>query len=56
MSVLDRFFEGFTRKAKAIEAFEKDASEPLDTESEGTGNSSESFLDPVGDLAIRQQN
>ena len=55
MSALDRFFEGFSRKTKVVEAFEKDKSEPSDTESEGAGNSNADFLDTIGDMAIRQQ-
>jgi len=54
MSASDTFFEGFNKKAKAIEAFEKDTSEPLVPETDGV-NSPDAFLDIIGDLAIRQQ-
>jgi DNA helicase II / ATP-dependent DNA helicase PcrA len=50
MSILDKFFEGSDKKSKAISAFEDDSSA---SSSEPSKN--ESFLDLVGDLALRQQ-
>jgi DNA helicase-2/ATP-dependent DNA helicase PcrA len=55
MSILDKFFDGFSKKAKAVSAFENDNSQPSDNEIPNTGNASESFLDLVGDLALRQK-
>jgi DNA helicase II / ATP-dependent DNA helicase PcrA len=51
----DELSEGFTRKSKAISAFERDTSEPSDGENEKSEDSSEAFLDVVGDLALRQR-
>ncbi len=54
MSVLDRLFEGFSRKNKAVSAFEEDKSVPPGSEFSKDENSSGEFLDLVGDLALRQ--
>jgi ATP-dependent DNA helicase UvrD/PcrA len=55
MSVLDRFFEGFSRKTKAVSAFDVDKSVPPGPELSKDENSSGEFLDLVGDLALRQR-
>ena len=55
MSILDKFFDGFSKKASAVYAFENDTSLPSDSEIPKDGNSAESFLDLVGDLALRQK-
>lgn len=55
MSITDKFFEGFTKKSKAVSAFEKDTSVPSDSGSPENENSPEAFLDMVGELAIRQR-
>lgn len=55
MSDFDEIFDGFQKKAKAISAFERDTSEPSDGESGQSDNETESFLDLVGDLALRQR-
>ncbi len=54
MSIIDKIFESFSRKGKAISAFEEDKSIPSNAASSGDENSSESFLDSVSDLAKRQ--
>ena len=55
MSILDKFFDGFSKKASAVSAFENDNSLPSDSEIPKDGNSADSFLDLVGDLAMRQK-
>jgi DNA helicase-2/ATP-dependent DNA helicase PcrA len=55
MSILDKFFDGFSKKASAVSAFENDNSLPSDQDIPKDGNQAESFLDLVGDLALRQK-
>jgi len=55
MSLLDKFFEGFNKKSKAISAFEEDTSALSGNKIVKNGNDNESFLDLVGDLALRQK-
>jgi DNA helicase-2/ATP-dependent DNA helicase PcrA len=55
MPDFDELSEGFSRKSKAISAFERDTSEPSDGENEKSEDSSDAFLDVVGDLALRQR-
>jgi hypothetical protein len=55
MSVLDRFFDGFNKKSKAVSAFEEDTSGPPANALPDDEKSPESFLDTIGDLAIRQR-
>jgi DNA helicase II / ATP-dependent DNA helicase PcrA len=55
MSILDKFFDGFNKKKEAISAFEEDTSAPSENSTPEEGDPSESFLDLVGDLALRQK-
>ena len=55
MSLLDKFFESFNKKTKAISAFEEDATTLSENNISNKGIDSESFLDLVGDLALRQK-
>ncbi len=52
MSESEKLFDGFEKKSKAISAFESDTSMPSDA---AFDKSTESFLDLVGDLALRQR-
>jgi DNA helicase-2/ATP-dependent DNA helicase PcrA len=54
MSILDKFFDGFDKKKKAVSAFEEDTSSPSGKSDSDDTDPSESFLDLVGDLALRQ--
>ena len=55
MSVLDKFFDGFNKKSKAVSAIEDDTSGPSGNALPDDEKSPESFLDTIGDLAIRQR-
>jgi DNA helicase II / ATP-dependent DNA helicase PcrA len=54
MSIIDKIFESFSRKGKAISVVEEYKSVPSNIASSRDENSSESFLDSVSDLAKRQ--
>jgi DNA helicase-2/ATP-dependent DNA helicase PcrA len=55
MSIIERLSDGFNKKSKAVSAFENEKSVSSDQESPKDENSPESFLDMVGELAIRQR-
>ncbi len=55
MSIIDKFFEKFTKKAKEDSAFENDKGQPSDTDLPVVINGHEAFLDIIGDLASRQK-
>jgi DNA helicase-2/ATP-dependent DNA helicase PcrA len=55
MSVLDKLFDGFAKKKKEISAFENDTTGTTGSEVPENENSSEAFLDTIGDLAIKQR-
>jgi len=55
MSILNKFLGKNDKKTKAISAFEEDTSELSGNKIATNGNDSESFLDLVGDLALRQK-
>ena len=55
MSVLDKFFKGPTKKAKAVSAFENDTHTPADPDLSKEENSPDTFLDLIGNLATKQQ-
>jgi DNA helicase-2/ATP-dependent DNA helicase PcrA len=52
MSIIDNFFEGSSKKNKAISAFENDSADKGSSKEE---SSSDTFLESIGELALRQR-
>ena len=55
MSIFNNLFANFNRKGKAVKDFENDKSRLSDSELVNDDNSSETFLDIIGNLAIKQK-
>ena len=55
MSIIDNIFGYFNKKEKAVKDFENDKSRPSDSELVNDENSSDAFLDIIGNLALKQK-